>query len=97
MSNFGVPRRPVPMTPPPRLNLRRGLFRLWLLLTVGWIMGWTIYLLMEGIQGNLSTTRDFLNVAVLLFGPPVALWIFGKATAWAIRGFEETDEPSANS
>jgi len=24
----------------------------------------------------------------LLFAPPIALWLFGLAAAWAIRGFD---------
>jgi hypothetical protein len=51
-------------------------------------MGWTIYLMLEGVQGSLSTARDFIEVPILLIAPPIALWLFGFAAAWAIRGFE---------
>ncbi len=51
-------------------------------------MGWTIYLMLEGVQGSLSTRGDFIEVPILLFAPPIALWLFGFAAAWAIRGFE---------
>ncbi|MFA5958739.1 hypothetical protein [Hyphomicrobium sp.] len=93
MPNFGIPRR-VPAndlraeSSSPPLNWRRGLFRVWILVSAGWIMGWTIYLLLEGVQGSLSTRGDFIEVPILLFAPPIALWLFGYASAWAIKGFE---------
>jgi len=27
-------------------------------------------------------------VPILLFAPPIALWLFGVAAAWAVRGFD---------
>jgi hypothetical protein len=77
------------------INWRRGLFRIWLLISAAWIMAWIIYLLMDGIQGGFRTTGDFLVVPVLLFGPPIALWLFGVAAGWAFRGFV-IDEAAAN-
>jgi hypothetical protein len=80
----------------PPLNLRRGTFRIWILLSVAWIMGWSIELVMRGIQGAFKTTNDVLEVLVLLFGPPIALLLFGLATAWAFRGFKaDKAEPEA--
>ncbi len=87
--NFGIPRRSVD-TPEP-VNWRRGLFRLWVLISAAWIMGWTIYLGLEGIQGGLTTTGDLLRLPVLLFGPPMALLLFGIAARWAVRGFVVDD------
>ena len=52
-------------------------------------MGWTIYLMIEGIQGGFSTRGDWITVPIVLFAPPVALWIFGSAAAWALRGFTD--------
>lgn len=94
MPNFGIPRRagtePRHETAP--LNWRRGLFRVWILISAGWIMGWTIYLILEGVQGGISTTRDFIVVPILLLAPPIALWLFGLAAGWALRGFDaDTD------
>lgn len=92
MTNFGIPRRPAndvrSETAPAPLNWRRGLFRVWMLISAGWIMGWTIYLILEGVHGSLSTRGDFIEVPILLFAPPIALWLFGLAAAWAIKGFE---------
>ncbi len=73
----------------PVLNWRRGLFRVWLVMSAGWIMGWTIYLLMDGMGGGLSTRQDWLIVPVVLFAPPIALGLFGSASIWALRGFVE--------
>jgi hypothetical protein len=91
MPNFGIPRRANDNEKRERaaLNWRRGLFRLWLLLSAGWIMGWAIYLVMEGMQGGLSTTGDWITVPIVLFAPPIALGIFGAAMIWALRGFLE--------
>lgn len=90
MPSFGIPRRAWAeqrheSTP---LNWRRGLFRVWILMSVGWIMGWTIYIILEGVQGGMSTIGDFVVVPILLFAPPIALWLFGQAAGWALRGFE---------
>lgn len=97
MPNFGLPRRS------PRegqasdlapLNWRRGLFRFWVLASSGWIMSWLIYFAMDGFQGGLSSRGDLAAIPVVLFAPPIALWVFGMAAAWAIRGFES--DRSAN-
>ena len=92
-----ISRRPFlrPDVDSPPLNLRRGMFRVWILLSVAWIMGWSIELVMRGIQGAFKTANDFLVLPVLLVGPPVALLLFGLATAWAFRGFkpDETTPP----
>jgi hypothetical protein len=34
-------------------------------------------------------------IPVVLFGPPVALLLFGIATGWAFRGFKVDDKPLA--
>jgi hypothetical protein len=74
-------RQPIP------INWRRGLFRLWVLVSAAWIMGWLIFYAIEIIGGS-WTDRDFLTVPVVLFGPPAAILIMGIATRWAFRGFE---------
>jgi hypothetical protein len=91
MPNFGIPRntsKPHNIEAGP-LNWRRGLFRVWLLLSSGWIMGWAIYLVLDGMQGGLSTPGEWMTVPILLFAPPVALGLFGAAMIWALRGFAE--------
>jgi hypothetical protein len=88
MSAYGIPRRSFSpqvkeLTP---FNWRRGLVRMWLLISAGWVMSWTIYFVMYVLQGRFSGS-DFLAVSVILFGPPVALLLFGIVTRWAFRGF----------
>jgi hypothetical protein len=88
MALYSVPRRtyspqPIESTP---LNWRRGLFRVWLLISAAWLMSWIIYLIMSVLETGFKTS-DVLVIPVLLFGPPVALLIFGVATGWAFRGF----------
>jgi hypothetical protein len=72
---------------PTPINWRRGLVRLWLLISAAWIMGWIIYYAIDFITGNWSS-RELLAIPVVLFGPPAAILIMGMATRWAFRGFE---------
>jgi hypothetical protein len=88
--NFGIPVRSVATEETTRLNWRRGSFRLWLLVSAAWVMGWFIFLMLEGIQGGLKS-RDLLSLPILLFGPPIALLLFGVAAAWAVRGFKDDE------
>jgi hypothetical protein len=81
-----------PPTEPISINWRRGLFRIWLLISAGWVMGWTIYLIMYGLQGGYTGNRDFVAIPILLLAPPVALFIFGLATGWAFQGFRSEDD-----
>ena len=69
--------QPVEQVP---VNWRRGMFRVWVLISAAWIMSWSIYLIMSALEGK--------------FGPPVALLIFGTATGWAFRGFKVDEVPS---
>ena len=90
MPTFGIPRRS--FTPQGKelapFNSRRGLLRIWLLLSVGWIMGWTNYFIMYFLQGRF-TGNDLLVIPVILFSPPVALLLFGVAAQWAFRGAQD--------
>jgi len=91
MPNFGIPRRASDnerrdLT---AVSMRRGRFRVWLVLSVGWIMAWAIYLIMDGMQGGWGTRGDWIAVPILLFAAPVALWIFGSIAIWALHGFNE--------
>src|SRR5262245_42908711 len=64
MARYGIPRHRFGVNDNEQelINWRRGLFRVWVLLSVAWMMGWTIFLLMQGIQGGLQTTGDFLEI-----------------------------------
>lgn len=96
MAHYGIPRRSLGMKEdePTLVNWRRGLFRVWLLFSAAWMMGWIIYLVMYGIHGGFKTTDDFLEIPVLLFGPPIALLLFGLAAGWAFRGFKADNDQS---
>lgn len=92
MPLYSVPRRPfATQSEKPPLNWRRGLFRVWLLISAAWIMAWIIYLIMNGIQGGFRNSGDLLVVPVLLLGPPIAVLLLGVATGWAFRGFKIDD------
>jgi hypothetical protein len=92
MPLYSVPRRSFnpPASEPMPINWRRGLFRVWILISGAWVMSWVIYLIMYALEDGFKTT-DFLVVPVLLFGPPIALLIFGLAAGWAFRGFNIDD------
>jgi hypothetical protein len=69
------------------INWRRGMFRLWILASAAWMMGWLIYMAIE-FAGGEASARDLWAIPIMLFGPPIALLVFGFATRWAFRGFE---------
>jgi hypothetical protein len=52
-----------------------------------------IYLIMHGLEGGFTKTGDFLSVPVVLFGPPIAVFLLGVATGWAFRGFKTDEAP----
>jgi hypothetical protein len=51
-------------------------------------------LVMYGIGGGFKNISDFLKVPVLLFGPPIALLLFGAVARWAFQGFSPDDRQS---
>ncbi len=87
MPNFGLGGRAANGKEPERMtvNWRRGFFRVWVLLSAAWMMGWSIYFAIEGLQG--AVTGHAGAMLVILAGPPLALLLFGLAAAWALRGF----------
>jgi hypothetical protein len=87
---FRVARTNPPVADPAPINWRRGVFRIWLLISAGWVMSWVIYLIMRAFEGGYAKAEIFV-VTTLLFGPPVALLVFGVATGWAFRGFQVDD------
>ena len=77
------------------MNWRRGLFRVWLLLSVAWILGWVVYLVLGGIKGGFQSFGGFLAIPVPLIGPPIALLLFGLVAGWAFRGFKPDNDETA--
>ena len=95
MSPFGIPAL---IEPKGRSNIgselaSRIISRVAFVLRAAWLMGWIIYLIMYGLHGGFKTTGDFLEIPVLLFGPPIALLLFGLAAGWAFRGFKAENDP----
>jgi hypothetical protein len=68
------------------LNWRRGLWRLWVLASSAWLLGWGVYLSIWALRSGFEA-GDLLAIPVLLVGPPLALLVFGLATSWAFKGF----------
>lgn len=77
------------------VNWRRGLFRVWVLLSAAWIMAWIIYLIMYALREGIKSPGDLLVIPVVLIGPPIALLLFGIAAGWAFRGFRVDDAKDA--
>ncbi len=73
------------------LNWRRGLLRLWLVISAAWILAWGVYSILSAIAHALVTREDLLARAVILFGPPVALLLCALAARWAIQGFRPNE------
>jgi hypothetical protein len=53
-------------------------------------MSWVIDLTMYILQGGFKAS-DLFVVPILLFGPPLALLVFGVGAGWAFRGFNIED------
>ena len=81
---------------PTPINWRRGLLRVWLLMSAAWIMGWAIYSILHAISNGFQTLGDFLRIPVVFFGPPLALLLLGLAATWAFRGFKPDPDPAAD-
>lgn len=71
-----------------QVNWRRGLLRVWLLLSAAWIMGWAVYLVIYVIRVGFQSSGDLLAIPVLLIGPPIALLLCGLVAGWSVRGFK---------
>ena len=67
------------------LRVPRGLFRLWLVLSVLWIGGVGVVAWMEGRSEGLSSEKLAFLVALLVL--PAFVLALGSALAWAFRGF----------
>lgn len=94
MPHFGIPRSSLGVQPSnlAPFNWRRGMFRVWVVLSAAWIVGWVLYLAISGLQGAFKSSSDLAWMAVLLLGPPVALLMFGLGAGWAFRGFNPDEK-----
>src|SRR3974377_1254084 len=68
MRNFGIAHQASAdeQREPVTLHHRRGLLRVWLLVSIGWILGWAIYLVMDGMQGGLTTRGEWAAIPITL-------------------------------
>jgi hypothetical protein len=77
------------------MNLRRGLLRLWVVLSLGWIVfvGIEIFPSVDWNDPRVEQWR-WHNLRLGLewaFGPPIAVLIGGVALSWAVAGFRRDD------
>ena len=72
------------------MNLKRGLFRLWLVLSICWVIWETLYLgpgeIVAGIASEPAPAALAL-LAVALLGPPAIMFVVGYGLLWALGGF----------
>lgn len=68
------------------VNWRRGLIRLWLLVSLAWILGRALYLVISDLDEGFRT-GSAVAIPVVLCAPPAAMLIVGLATKWALEGF----------
>lgn len=88
MGRFGIPQSSSAQgEAPPPINWRRGLLRVWMVLSAGWIMSWLILVGLEVLRGETISRNHVADITLVLLGPPVALLLFGLGTGWAFRGF----------
>jgi hypothetical protein len=74
------------------MELQRGFFRLWVVLSTLWAAGWIIYFATISVLQGYYTDSDFFTVGVFMMalvsiGVPLALLAVGAGFAWAISGF----------
>lgn len=69
------------------MNIRLGLFRLWVAATAAWVVGIIVIWIVEG-------GGDILIVLAVIIGPPIAVLAIGRATFWIASGFKEP--PTSN-
>jgi hypothetical protein len=67
------------------MNLRRGLFRFWIVGAALWVLA-VAFINYDEIEDLASLG----NVAAIAFGIPLAILGFGTALVWALSGFDAT-------
>jgi len=70
------------------MNLRRGLFRLWLVGAALWVLA-VAFVNYDEIEDLASLGR----VAATAISIPLAILGFGTALVWALSGFDVTRKP----
>lgn len=73
-----------------RLNWRRGLFRVWLFVTIFWVAftGAVAIIAIIGVDDGLGISRVVRDGAALVLLPPLVMLSIGASAFWAVRGFK---------
>jgi hypothetical protein len=77
-------------------QLKKGLFRLWIVFSVCWISYFTLSICLSLLNvwermGSAMTRDfgDFLEYISIIFLPPVILLYLGKSIFWIVKGFKK--------
>lgn len=71
-----------------KMNIRLGLFRLWVVAAATWEIGVAVLWIVEGGRGDALLLLGFAIV------PPIGVLAIGIAGFWIVRGFKEP--PTSN-
>ena len=73
-------------------QLKKGLFRLWIVVSVCWFLIVVIGMFTVAITGGKVNWGDFVVVLCLLLSFPVILLYLGKVSFWIVQGFKKESE-----
>ncbi len=68
------------------MNWRRGLFRLWAVLSVAWAIP-AFWMVSDCVIDNTCSAGRW-GVTAFILGVPLAFLLFGTALLWAANGFK---------
>lgn len=66
------------------MNVRRGFFRLWLVVSALWVV------LALAVTPSNTLRSDFLIALLAAITPPLVLLVLGVVVAWALAGFKRS-------
>ncbi len=76
------------------MNVRRGLFRVWLVLSIAWVAAnvWRLdFSCLRGAEKDLpwceAQAHSYLKVLSIMIGVPLAAFILGRVIGWIFDGF----------
>jgi hypothetical protein len=64
-------------------NWRVGSVRLWIALSIAWVVGWTIFFI-QLAAFEAPQPLDYLPILGIIIGPPAAVALIG----WVLKGFQ---------
>jgi len=75
------------------INWKKELFRTWVVITTFWALAaggfWSVV-----IYDDLTSAGELLLIVLIIFLPPLALFIIGIFILWALSGFEQKIMPN---